>query len=557
MPASVQQVLAARIDRLDPPAKHLLQVAAVIGHDVPAALLQPIAEIDDEALHMALAQLQAGEFLYHTRFLPEPEFGFKHALTREAAYASVLHERRRHLHLRTVEQAEARYTDRLDEHVERLAHHALAAEAWPKAVAYCRDAGNKALRRAALRAAVAAFERALHALHQLPETDANVAQDIDLRFELRNALFVLGDHEATAAHLRRAETLAQRIGDDARYGWSLLHLGATAWRRGDYLDAERTIQQAREIAGQVGDIELSYLAAYRLGQVYYGLGAFADAATCLKRAIADMQIAGAERRYGLGGLPFVFACSVLISSLAELGEFGEVRQFETLGLETAEQAQDHYSIYVLTRGIGHAYTRQGRLDQAVRHLERAAEIGDLYDIYTLAPPILSALGYAHVLLGQTAEGFALLNRSIDPELWARSVNYARPYFWFAEAALAAGRPDEAAEMIRRGRAVAESQNERESLVWASRLEGDLLAAQDPVAAEACYETAIAGAQADGLRPHLAHSRLALARLMLEDGRREAAREQLIAAAGLYRTMRMSSWLPEVGEALGRAGTLGR
>jgi len=549
LPASVQEVLAARIDRLAPAAKNLLQVASVIGHEVPVALLQPIADVDSDVLLTVLGQLQAAEFLYQTQLIPEPVFTFKHALTQEAAYASVLHGRRRVLHLGTVETVEARYADRLEEHVERLAHHALAAEHGPKAACYSRQAGDKALRRAALRAAVGYFERALQALHQLPETDETIAEDIDLRFELRNALFVLGDHDATIRHLERAAALAQRIGDDGRIGWSLLHLGATAWRRGDYLDAESTIHQARRIADEVGDIELRYLAAYRLGQVYYGLGAFADAATWLKRAIDDMQEAGAERRYGLGGLPFVFACSVLISSLAELGAFDEVERYERLGLATAEEAQDHYSIYVLTRGLGHAYTRQGRHDLAMLHLERAAEIGDVYELYTLAPPILSALGFVYVLQGRTEDGFALLHRSIDPAVWARSVNYARPYFWFAEAALAVGRRDEAREMIGRGRDVAESQSERESLVWANRLEGDLAAETDPDDAEQRYRTAITAAEAHGLRPHLAHSRFALGRLHLAAGRSDAARDELTAAAALYDDMGMDYWLPGVEDAL--------
>lgn len=551
IPTSVQEVLAARIDRLAPDAKNLLQVASVIGKDVPLALLQPIANLDDEALHTALGQLQAAEFLQQTRLIPEPEYTFKHALTQEVAYASVLRERRRSLHTRTVDTIEARYADRLDEHVERLAHHALTAEDWTKAVTYCRDAGNKALRRAALRAAVVDFERALDALHHLPETDESIAQDIDLRFELRNALFVLGDHATTTEHLWRAEELARRIGDDDRIGWSLLHLGATYWRQGDYGDAETVILQARDIAEQVGDTELGYLAAYRLGQTYYGMGDFNAAATWLKRAIADMQTNHAERKFALGGLPFVFSCSVLISSIAELGNFDEIEAYETLGLTTAEDAQDHYSLYVLTRGLGHAYARQGRFDLAAKHLERATEIGDLYELYTLAPVILSALGYVYVVAGRQDEGFALLNRSIDPAVWERSVHYARPYFWFAEAALVAGRHDDAAEMTRRGLELAEAQQEREGEIWALRLQGDLVAETDPEQAERHYLAAIAGAATQGLRPHLAHGQLSLGELYATIGRHDEAVAALRATAALYQDLGMTYWLPRTESALNK------
>ena len=144
VPATVQAVLAARIDRLPPEEKRLLQTAAVIGTDVPLPLLQAIADLPEAALHRGLAHLQAAEFLYETRLFPEHEYTFKHALTHEVAYGSLLQERRRVLHARIVEALEALAGDRLAEQVERLAHHALRGEVWDKALAYCRQAGAKA-----------------------------------------------------------------------------------------------------------------------------------------------------------------------------------------------------------------------------------------------------------------------------------------------------------------------------------------------------------------------------------------------------------------------------
>ena len=155
VPATVQAVLAARIDRLPPEEKHLLQTAAVIGTEVPLPLLQAIAELPEAALHRGLAHLQAAEFLYETRLFPEPEYTFKHALTHEVAYNSLLLERRRGLHARIVEALEALVRDRVAEQVERLAHHALRGEVWDKAVTYCQQAGARAHDRAAFREAVA------------------------------------------------------------------------------------------------------------------------------------------------------------------------------------------------------------------------------------------------------------------------------------------------------------------------------------------------------------------------------------------------------------------
>jgi predicted ATPase len=149
VPATVQAILAARIDRLCVEDKALLQAAAVLGHEVPHALLEPIADLSTDALVTGLRRLQAAEFLYEARLFPDLEYTFKHALTHEVAYQSLLHERRRALHERIVDALERLYPERLGEQVERLADHAFRGELWPKAVAYLSQAGTKALRSSA------------------------------------------------------------------------------------------------------------------------------------------------------------------------------------------------------------------------------------------------------------------------------------------------------------------------------------------------------------------------------------------------------------------------
>ena len=141
VPATVQVMLAARIDRLLPEDKRLLQVAAVIGKDVPFALLQAVAELPDDALRRGLDHLQDAEFVYETRMFPDPEYAFKHALTHEVSYGGLLQDRRRDLHARIVDAIETLHRDRLGEQIERLAHHAFRGELGDKAVLHLRQAG--------------------------------------------------------------------------------------------------------------------------------------------------------------------------------------------------------------------------------------------------------------------------------------------------------------------------------------------------------------------------------------------------------------------------------
>jgi hypothetical protein len=119
IPATAQAILAARIDRLPPEEKRLLQAAAVIGKDVPFPLLQAIADAPEDSLRQGLRHLQGAEFLYETSLFPDLEYTFKHALTHEVAYGSLLQERRRVLHARIVEAIEALHRERLPEQIER------------------------------------------------------------------------------------------------------------------------------------------------------------------------------------------------------------------------------------------------------------------------------------------------------------------------------------------------------------------------------------------------------------------------------------------------------
>src|SRR5262244_1648489 len=216
MPATVQAILAARIDRLAPERKRLLQAAAVIGKDVPLPLLLAIADAPEPEVRAELTHLQAGEFLYETRLFPDLEYTFKHALTHEVAYGGLLHDRQRALHARITEAIERLSPERVAEQAERLAHHALRGELWNKAVAYLRQAGLRAMARAANSEASVHLEQALRALGRLPESRETTELTIDIRIDLRNALLPLGDWARMGDLLREAEGLARTLGDQRR-----------------------------------------------------------------------------------------------------------------------------------------------------------------------------------------------------------------------------------------------------------------------------------------------------------------------------------------------------
>jgi predicted ATPase len=230
IPPTAEAVLAARIDRLSAEDKRLVQAAAVIGIEVPCALLVAVTKHDANAVRATLARLQAAELLYETRLYPEPEYTFKHALTQQVAYRSLVHARRQGLHAAVMTAIEELHADRLSEHTEKLALHAWLGEVWAKAARYGFESGRKCMARSAYRDGARALEQALRSASRLSDSDEALA--IDIRIHLRGALFAIGESGRALEYLLEAEALAQKLGDRHRVGWLATFLLLHLWLEG-------------------------------------------------------------------------------------------------------------------------------------------------------------------------------------------------------------------------------------------------------------------------------------------------------------------------------------
>jgi predicted ATPase len=258
VPATVQTILAARIDRLSTDDKRLLQTAAVVGKDVPFAVLLVVTELPNEALRGGLDRLRTADFLYETGRFPDVEYAFKHALTHEVTYGGLLQERRRELHARVADAIETLHPNRLHQHVERLAQHALRGELWEKAVRYLRGAGRRAEARSALLDARSWFEQALGAVERLTEGPATLNHAFEIRLELRRVLMPLGELRHALRPLREAEVLAETLNDDRRRGLVSALLAANYCLLGELDEALATGTRALEIARRIVTCELAF-----------------------------------------------------------------------------------------------------------------------------------------------------------------------------------------------------------------------------------------------------------------------------------------------------------
>jgi predicted ATPase len=213
VPATVQAILAARIDRLSAPDKRLLQAAAVIGRVVPLPLLLAVADGGEAEVLGGLARFQGRELLQESQLFPDPEYTFTHALTQDVASRMLLKDRRRELHARTLDAIERVYGEPVGDQLERLVHHAVQGEAWEKAGVYATRAGTRATDLSATVLARTHYETALEALAHLPERPETMAQAIEVRRLLAGAYFALAERERYLEVMEEALELAQRLGE--------------------------------------------------------------------------------------------------------------------------------------------------------------------------------------------------------------------------------------------------------------------------------------------------------------------------------------------------------
>ena len=317
LPDRARQVIAGRLDRLGERSRGLLAVASVIGREFDFALLSRASGLDEVTAAEEIEALVRRRVL---RVVGE-RFDFVHDQVREVVYDQLLPSRRTLLHAAIARAMEEIHAAGLDEHVERLAHHAFRGEVWDKAVRYGRQAGSIAAERSASAQAGACYEQALQALARLPENRETLEQAIELR-ELRSSHhFALGERAAYLQRMEEALALAERLGDE-RWLARVLALRSNAlWFAGDNRHALESAVQAIALAERIGDVVSLVRASLDLGQICNTLGDFERAAGQLAKVARLLSGALERERFGRTLYPAVTARGELARAQAELGQF--------------------------------------------------------------------------------------------------------------------------------------------------------------------------------------------------------------------------------------------
>lgn len=541
VPPTVQAILAARIDRLHPSDKNLLQIASVAGREVPLAVLRPMTDLTEDALNHALDHLQTAEFLFESGLYPDVEYSFTHALTHEVTYNGLLRARRSSLHARLVNAIETLYRDRLSEHIERLAQHAVRGELLEKAVRYLRQAGQKALSRSALENGRVWFEQALAILEKVPETKENVELAIDIRFDLRNSLHPLGHLERILEHLQKVQAQATQLADKRRLAQTLAFQCQYYRLMGDLDPAIDAAERAIAIADELDDLPLRIVARAHFGPALTARGDHHRASEILAAGVEHLQGALAADLMGTTGIQGVFTRIYLVCSLAELGEFSRALRVAEDAVEIAQGANHVYSLAFSYYGKGTVLALQGEVSQSIAVLEQGLEVCRSWTLPLMLPLIGTSLGHAYCLADRADDAIALLEEtertaSAMHRIGGRAMILVR----LGEAYLRRLRIADAERCGRRALSLSRMHGEYGHEAYALRLIAELRMSDPPLLneCETNFLQALRKAEELDMRPLAAQCHLGLGKRYRWIGQQANADQHLDTAAALFQELGM-------------------
>jgi class 3 adenylate cyclase/tetratricopeptide (TPR) repeat protein len=365
VPDSIQGIIAARIDRVEENLKRIMQVASVIGREFAYRILQTITGMREE-LKSSLINLQGLEFIYEKRLFPELEYIFKHALTQEVAYKSLLQKRRKEIHGKIGSAIENLYPDRLEEYYELLAYHYVRSDNREKAFEYLDFANQKAARLNAMEDARSYFEAAMKILDTQLDTEPNRKRRVILlvnQWLVFTLLFRFTDYHDI---LKPYEQLAIDLGDPGLLGKFYTSMGMCQWWTGNFDQSIKTLSKAAQLCEASGAYEYAAMASNTLQWAYLFKGDFAQVFKVKEEVLRCI-----EQRFNLRACVWAFVTTSW--ACLSLKRWDEAAENGKEALKVAEEFSDHSLIAFAAAVMCQAYCFKGELSRAIEYGKLAVE----------------------------------------------------------------------------------------------------------------------------------------------------------------------------------------
>ena len=542
IPTTIHDVIMARIDSLPEGAKELLQTGSVTGREFSHQLIEKTTDFSKDHLLCHLSVLKDSELLYERGIYPQSNYIFKHALTQEVAYDSLLKKKRTELHNKIGKVIENIYEDKLDELCEILAYHCLQGEDWQRAYRYCQEAGLKAYSHSAYEQTLKYFEDALTALTKLPRDKTRIEQEIDLRFHMRSPLVSLGRHDEWGEWISGAESLAREIDDDARLANVLNYLSALHWIQGQHIKAIELGKKALNFAEKAGHFSYQIATMTHLGIFFFNIGDYPKQIEIHQKVRKLLTGEDAFKQHGLASLPGALSRSMLVLGMAELGSFDKIEEIGNEALEIAERVRNALTLAFVYNFLALSYLRLGEFKPAISLLEKCHELCHYSEVQSMYSVTVGSLGYAYLLAKEPQRALTLLEDGTKEDNLRASFWPTHPLIILADVYRAADKVSEAAETVSRALKISDQRGERGFEAWALLvMAGIKNAAQQHEEAINWNQRALQQASDLSMRPLVAHCHLGLAESYLHLGNEKQAQFENETALEMYQSLGMTYW----------------
>jgi len=540
IPSTIQDVTMARVDLLPDAAKEVLQTGSVIGREFSYELIKMVSDLAQEELLSYLSVLKDSELLYERGIFPQSVYIFKHALTQEVVYSSLLLKRRKQIHEKIGRAIESLYPERLEEFYEMLADHYTAAGCHEQAIPYWQRAGQRALQRSANVEAIDHLTRGLESLENLPDTPVRTQLELDFLIVLGLAYRLTRGYTApeAARTYARARKVCQQVGDTPKlaqvlFGLYIYHLG-----RAEYPTALKYGEQLLAEAQRQNDAGLMLEAHRMLGSTLYYTGEFSAARAHLEQGIALYDPQQHRSHAELFGFdPGVVCHSIAALALSILGYPDQAQQRIQTALTLAQATSHPHSIGAALNWATELHQHCEKAQVVQEHAERSLAFSSDQGFPHWVAWATQTRGWALAIQGRNKEGIAQLHQGRDV-LQDLGLEIAMSGILgnLAEAYGHAKQPEAGLQAVAEALKLMDQKGERKYEASLYRIKGQLLlglSADHRTEAEACFHQSLAVARRQQAKLLELHAATSLGRLWQQQGKREQACELLAEIHGWF------------------------
>jgi tetratricopeptide (TPR) repeat protein len=546
VPDTVQGIIAARMDRLEESLKRIMQVASVIGREFAFRILQAITEMKEE-LKSHLLNLQGLEFIYEKKLFPELEYIFKHALTQEVAYNSLLLKTRKEIHEKIGRAIEQIYAERLEEFYEMLAYHYSKSNNLEQAYQYLKLSGKKAMGGYSPTEAFRFYRDAISILKKMGETDKNKKEQIEVILSMAHSMRLLAYPEDSFKILQEGETLCRDVKDKKSLAVLYSHLGSFYSAKGDAVLGMKYQQDAFEEAERLQDTQITARIGAMLTFSMDVAGEYRKVVHITPRILASL-----EKTQGQGelfGMP-VDLRSYLYANyghgLGYVGEFGKGEEACNKALSLAQEADNVYSIAIAEFLYGCLFSPKGDGENSAKHMQTSIGYLEKLKAVFLLPLAWCLIGEGYRLMGDPGKALGFEEKGLSMKMYIGAPGWLSLHFWALSLVhFDLGNLNEARVHAERSLNLAQTNHEKyfegESWLQLGRTVGKMEESQIDKAEEYILQ----GMKVlDDLetKPAYAVGCLTLGELYLDAGRKEKALENLKKAGAMFQKMGMDYYL---------------